>query len=164
MRILINVDSYCEENASHDAIVSTMMDAIKGDYYERVDDCDALILDCPNSVVLGTEEPARLIKEACRWNDDIRKELCHAIEALYAKHGKDLAEADTLDTADVYRLKCASLAANDDFYEFADQQIRIDNPYLGEHSNSWRSILRPQELQAIIEHPENYAIFDVYVK
>ena len=56
MRILINIDNYCDENASHDEIVSAMMDAIKGDYYDRADDCDAEILDRPNSVILGMEE------------------------------------------------------------------------------------------------------------
>ena len=164
MRILINIDNYCDENASHDEIVSAMMDAIKGDYYDRADDCDAEILDRPNSVILGMEEPVRLIDEARRWNNDIRTELARSIELLYKKYGENLAEADLLNTVEIYRLKCAAMAANDDFYEYADQQVRIDNPYLGEHSNIWRSVLMPQELQAIIEHPENYAIFDVYVK
>lgn len=164
MKILINIDAYCDEGASHDEIVSTMMDVIKSDYYDRVNDCDACILDRPNSVILGMEEPVRLIEEAHRWNKDICTELHRSIELLHKKFGENLAEADLLDTVEIYRLKCAAMAANDDFYEYADQQVRIDNPYLGEHSNIWRSVLLPQELQAIIEHPENYAIFDVYVK
>ena len=164
MKILINIAAYCDEGASHDEIVSTMMDAIKSDYYDTVDDSDVRILDRPNNVILGQEEPVQLIEDARRWNKDIRTELQRSIELLYKKFGENLAEADLLNTAEIYRLKCAAMAANDDFYEYADQQVRIDNPYLGEHSNIWRSVLLPEELQAIIEHPDNYAIFDVYVK
>lgn len=119
----------------------------------------------PESVIFGKEKPDELIKAARNWNLSIQTNLLSALERFILPFGNPnncQPEDIPLDNNTTYALKCAAMAADDDFYEFADKALYI--PLAENGALYFRTILRQDELARIEAVPENYLIIEIPAK
>lgn len=104
--------------------------------------------------IFGRETPKTIVQEAEKWNDRLRTNVLAAMSDVVT-----LVEPIPLDTPATYELKKAAIALDNSFYAFADYATLLSNDHA-----CLTAIVRDEHLQTIREHPENYAIIEVYPK
>lgn len=156
------------EDESREDIIQFTARILEVAYADSVKDSEAyLAMDFiePESVIFGKEEPDKLIEAAQNWNLDIQRELLTALERFILPHGmlSNCGPEDIpLDNNETYALKCAAMAADNDFYDFADKALYI--PLEESGALYFRTILRQDELARIEATPENYLIIEIPAK
>ncbi len=122
------------------------------------------------SVVLGRDDPDRVKAIAFRWNDDIRKAFAQAVNALtpggllltsHLPEGlDDMALTLPLDNQKTFAVSLAARALDNHWHAFGTYGAYLPNdmgyPY-------WRVTLDDGTLQAVTDHPEDYAMATVSV-
>lgn len=110
--------------------------------------------------VFGNDEadPQMIQAEAANWNLRLRADFEKALTAVkdYAGNGY---RGMPLCNMQTYFLKKAAMALDNTFYAFADYATLLDSGH-----TCLRAVISEEDLARIIEHPENYAIIEVYPK
>ena len=168
MIFLTKIPGCIFEDESREDTIQLAARILEVAYADSVKDPEAyLAMDFiePESVIFGKEKPDKLIEAAQNWNLDIQRELLTALERFILPHGmldNCRPEDIPLDNDITYALKCAAMAADNDFYTFADKALYI--PLEENGALYFRTILRKDELARIEAVPEKYLIIEIPVK
>lgn len=108
--------------------------------------------------IFGSKHPNEIVNAAKTWNRRIEQEFTQAMLGLIAETGPE----DNLDrhwlgagAPAIYRMKCAATALDSAFYPFAEQMLFLSN-------SQFTAVLQPDERNAILAHPERFALINVY--
>lgn len=155
MRCLVNIETLANEDRTarnvFKIVKSLYEDStdVRDSYlYEPDDDSD---IDC----IFGSEHPDIILENAQSWNQKIVNDLNRCIKQEYTADDLD---SDTYNPL-LYDLKKAAMAADNDFYAFADYATAIDPDQA-----IFRTTLSKKESLAVFAHPENYALIEMYPK
>lgn len=99
-----------------------------------------------------------MIREASAWNQRIREDFCRTLDNLCAERANN-AGVFPLDNQITYELKKAAMALDNDFYSHAELAT-----CLGEMQDYFNTAIKAEELAAILQNPENYALIEVWPK
>lgn len=123
-------------------------------YVPDADDYD----DC----IIGAIEPERLKKAVIKWNPSIGQALLRAIEKFLDTRNKDYGQvALQLDTETTYELKKAAIAADNNFFDYADHFVALPN----ENGFTYlQTVIQDRDFAKIMAAPEKYAIIEIQVK
>lgn len=151
------------------AVCQRLHELVKLEVEEHLADPEAYVVDYDGDMIghiLGAVEPEQLRSAAAEWNSNIRRNLLLAIGQLIEDVGQMGVAATNsntlwLDSATTYNLKKAALAADNCFFDFAEDILNLPNDmgytYLS-------AIISDQQLAAIMAAPEQYAILPIWVK
>lgn len=137
--------------------VSKVFDAVSEVYNDCCGVSDAYLASQePHEIqcIFGREAPKTIVQEAEKWNDRLRTDFLAAMSDVVT-----LVDPIPLATIATYELKKAAMALDNSFYAFADYATLLSDDHA-----CLTAIVRDDHLQAIREHPENYAIIEVYPK
>ena len=155
MKILVEVPAFTDLKESRATQQRDLLDALKAEYKEDASCSDASLATdwCDeNSFVFGADDPYKILHVAEKWNDNISARLHRAVVAFQ----------QTDSQTALYDLKKAAMAANDDFYSFADEAVLITEMN-GNHY--WlHPLLHAEQHEKIKAHPEWFALVEVAAK
>ena len=156
-------EPYLEADMPRSQKIKSLLSILSDAYNTYADDDEAyLAVDFVDEgdVILGTEDPQAILDASVGWNAKIMNNLHEAIsEYLTASKGNNGA---ALNAASVYALKKAAMAADDDFYSFAEDALYI--PAEKSHALYFRTVLSAADRMGIRARPESYALLEVGVK
>lgn len=170
MKVLIKIKSEREPEQTPDQLAKALFNRLQNAYLDQSGDREAYLLQpdvCGEhtaeilSFVDGMENPETLKKEAENWNHELEASFTMALRNLECTlKRKPNMDAKWLNAPDplLYDLKKAAMALNDDFYCFAECATLIDI------HDTLQCRLDSKEKNDILEHPENYAILQVWPK
>lgn len=168
MRILIDITPYCDNTDSRDSMIQTLADVLSVACNEEAADKEAyLAVDALDDTcaVFGMDNPEAILCAAQEWNKQIQADLRAAITEFTKTLDVFSAACDTrasLDTSATYNLKKAAMAADNDFYSFAEYALYIPNAKNG--ALYFRTVLEAEDLQCIQSFPKKYAIIEIEAK
>ena len=115
------------------------------------------------SLVDGRTDPEKIKAMAAGWNTEIDVAFADALAALVATAPDADAMgrihySETEDRSKIYDLKKAVLALDGCFYCFAERALLVGD------ERCFTTLLRPEELERILDRPEDYASIEVYAK
>lgn len=143
-----------------------IFEAVKDEYETRAADREAYLYENydEDRFLFGAVKPEALIARANAWNQEIREEFLRCLKAVYKPDANGIlpnAKDLPMDTAETYALRKAAQELDNSCSDYADHAVYMANsqgfPY-------FRVILSDAELRDIREHPQNYAIVEVYPK
>lgn len=160
MKVLIRLERFgCGlDGETLEEKARTLFETVRNIYNNCANDDEAYLIDEFSDCVFGEHEPERVIGEASAWNQRIREDFRRALAQLYAERSKN-AGVLPLDNQITYELKKAAMALDNDFYSFAELAT-----CLGEKQDYFNSVIKGEELAAIQQNPENYALIEVWPK
>lgn len=168
MRILMDITPYCDSTDPRDSMIQTLADVLSVAYNEEAADKEAyLAVDALNDTctIFGMDNPEEILYAARDWNDQLRTDLQVAITEFSKMIDASRTDGGTkvgLDNAATYNLKKAAMAADNDFYSFAEYALYIPNARNG--ALYFRTVLEAEDLQLIQAFPEKYAIIEIEAK
>lgn len=169
MEVLIRLPKeLSEQNLSPNELAETLHKQVCQLYNESVSDSEAYIQSIPAGVlpsrhlelVAGTIDPESIKSIGQSWNDTQSEAFTRAIKNVYEHAGRTSGQTlwHTAPKTDIYVLKKAAMALDDDFYDFADRALLVDK------YGRFTTILTADEICEITEHPEQFACITVYPK
>lgn len=167
MIILCKTPDYLKDEPN-DLVLNKTLSMLYDEYCEYTDDSEAyLVTDYVSldDVIFGKDQPEQLKKIAKHWNDDIYSELIAALKSFITSSGGTLDALTPIainsDSWELYRLKKAVIAANNDWHDFADKMTYICT----QNGNAFfNPLLTEENLNDILMHPEEYIVVEVPVK
>lgn len=170
MKLLIRIPDWMREDApSADLLAHALFQKASDAYNGHTTDTEAYLRPIPDGespssylkLIDGTAKPDDIRTMAREMNDRICDRFTQALSELY-HHTKKKPNGEPLwlsapDT-DIYALKKAAMALDNDFFTFAESGILID-----EH-DCLATRLSSEEIKAIALHPEQFASITVYAK
>ena len=168
MRILMDITPYCDSTDPRDSMIQTLVDVLSVAYNEEAADKEAyLAVDALDDTctIFGMDNPEAILCAARGWNDQLRTDLQVALTEFTKTLDASRIDCNTragLDNAATYNLKKAAMAADNDFYSFAEHALYIPNARNG--ALYFRTVLEAEDLQCIQEFPEKYAIVEIEAK
>lgn len=168
MRILMYAAPYIDPDTPRTQQIYTLLHVLKDAYNEEADDSEAfLAIDhtWDDDVIFGSDDPQAILDAAKDWNTNILNNLRDAMNAYVSSFEKTLADKDPLSVLDntaTYGLKKAAMAADNDFYSFADDALYI--PVAGIGATYYHTVLSQADLALIRQEPESFAILEVPAK
>ena len=159
MRILVNISELCPETCPAEELQEEIVSLLRNLYNDCADDEEAYLRDEADEVVLGRDKPDARIREAEHWNDKIRRDFDIALSQM--EQQKDKTGLWPVDDQTTYALKKAAMAIDDDFYSFSE--YAVTRPLTGA-PRYLEVVVRPEELEFIRRHPEQFAIVDIAAK
>lgn len=155
MKILINVAAFSDLSESKAIQQNDLLQALQNEYCGSVtDSCAYLVIEwCDeNNFTFGADDPSKILQVAEKWNDNITARLHRAVVVFQQTNSEPA----------LYDLKKAVMAADDDFYLFADEAVLIPE---GEEGECWlHPLLHEDQHDQIKAHPEWFALVEVAAK
>lgn len=140
------------------SVLDSIFTAVNEIYEERTEDSDMPLLEMRGArlfseVLLGAEEPARLIKEAVTWNETIRKTVLDAI-----REAKPLLEEGEVTGRHTTRLWKAAMMADNCWSDCSTYGVlRVS------HGDRYFKVMMPDSMvYDICQNPKDYIIIVVY--
>lgn len=153
-------------NGVTEEVCKSIFDALKEEYQDRSADKEAYLYEDYDEkrFLFGVVDPVALIARSNAWNQEIKEEFLRCLKGVYKKGAYDIlpkAEDLPMDTNETYALRKAAQELDNSWFDYADHAVYMANsqgfPY-------FRVILSDDELKAIRERPQDYAIVEVYPK
>jgi len=168
MRILMYVEPYLDPDFSRPQKIYTLLHVLKDAYNEDADDAEAyLAIDhvMDDDIIFGSDDPQAILDAALDWNNRLSNNLREAVIGYVSSFNKNNGHDNpfaALDNTATYELKKAAMAADNDFYSFADDALYI--PVAGIGATDFRTVLSPADLALIQQEPQAFAILEVPAK
>lgn len=153
-------------NGATEEVRKSIFDALKEEYLDRAADKEAYLYEdyAEERFLFGTVDSAALIARSNAWNQEIKEEFLRRLKVIYKADAYGIlpkAENLPMDTSETYALRKAAQELDNLWFDYADHAVYMANsqgfPY-------FRVILSDDELKAIRERPQDYAIVEVYPK
>lgn len=167
MKVLIKAaDSRVSGESANDLAIS-LFNRINENYLDQSGDNEAYLLNPEGKsdsaaedmfLIDGMEKPEEIVKEAAGWNKTLEDAFSKALEAVRADVKNTPGAWLNANYVKIYQLKKAAMALDDDFYEFAESAVLIDD-HVG-----LKCRITEEELNDIKAHPDDYAIVHVWPK
>jgi hypothetical protein len=164
MRILTSIKKYMEEDASNKEILHDVLSLLQDAFWMSAQDKEvsfAIDLVEESDVIFGKDHPEQLTAAVEKWNENIVATLVNELKSFIQANPEWDKGHIKLESRATYGLKKAAIAADDGWYDFADQAVFLENmfgfPY-------FRQILDDKQIQHIVRNPGDYIIVDVPVK
>lgn len=167
MKILIKAADLRVSGESANDLAISLFNRINADYLDQTADGEVYLLNPKDKsdtaaedmfLIDGKEKPEEIVKEALDWNKGLEDAFSKALEAVQADVKNTLGAWLNAKYTNIYRLKKAVMALDDDFYEFAESAVLIDD-HVG-----LRCRITEEQLNDIKAHPDDYAIVHVWPK
>ena len=152
VKVFVELSSYnCEPslNAVYDLGCELYQDTIREGYLVHTD---------PQAAVqLGCDHPDLIRAKALKWN----KEICEEYRSALAAYQKMCSQSGQmlLNNCQTYRLKKATINLDGCFRQYCKFATAMNGDIYLENA-----VLTEEQVQAIQEHPENYAICELIEK
>lgn len=150
MKLFIHVYSMLEAKAGYD-ILGEAQAAVKEQLLNEGVSKTSELANC----IFGSIQPEIVKAEANTWNDSIRSDLLCAVAEI-----KESASGGVvpLDTEHTFHLSLAARAADNNFTPFGKYGVLDDN---GCGWPTFSVVLSFEQIQDIMENPENWMVADI---
>lgn len=168
MRILMYTEPYLDAEHTRPQQIYTLLHVLKDAYNEEADDDEAyLSIDhvADDDIIFGSDDPQAILDVVKDWNDMVVDNLREALNGYVVSFNKNKGHDNplaVLDNTATYELKKAAMAADNDFYSFADNALYI--PVSGIGATYFHTVLSNADLALVRQEPENFAILEVPAK
>lgn len=168
MRILMYAEPYLDPEFSRPQQIYTLLRILKDAYNEDAEDDEAyLAVDhvMDDDIIFGSDDPQAILDMANGWNLSVLENLRKAINGYIMAYDKEKASKDAyaaLNNTATYELKKAAMAADNDFYTFAEAAFYI--PTGETRAAYFRTVLSNADMALIQSEPENFVILEVAAK
>ena len=167
MRILMHATPYLEGCTTREEKIRALAEVLSAEYNEAVSDPDAyLAIDYieDENVCFGSDDAKGILDAAGTWNERLRNNLRSAVISYIDAFRRvdDPSSCESLNTTDTYALKKAAMAADNDFYTFAEEALLIPRQETG--ALYFRTVLEPADLKLIHTVPQEFVLLEIPVK
>lgn len=164
IQVLTNIDGICTYIQDEETKTKQLKLALEKAYHEAVTDPETYVVGIED-VYYGDANPKTIKELADEWNLRIHARLNHAIgQYLLTEPAQNYNKV--LGNVQTYELVKAAMAANDEMHDYARELLfNMVSEHDPEDTNwVFKSVMRPYQLQHIMEHPEQYAVCNLIVK
>lgn len=155
MKILIDVATFCDINESRPQQRDELLRSLQNEYCDSVSCPDAYLATdycTEDNFIFGADAPETIREAAENWNNGIEARLWATIK-IFQRMPRE---------TNLYDLKKAVMAADDDLYTFADEAVLIpeeEGSYYYMHPK-----LHDDQYDRVIQNPAGFAIVEVAAK
>lgn len=156
------------DEATTEILAHGLFDRLQETYCDYADDSEAYLHEPDDTgsyvedmeLVLGADDPGKIRSIAEGWNMSLAQEMERVLSKIQACQADGIHGARrwlSAATVDLYELKKAAMALDNDFYSFADKCLLLCGHPTARFSND-------AELAPVLADPGSYAVVAVYPK
>lgn len=167
MRVLMKIpDSILTRNLPAAKLARELFSIVSYHYNEECGDSEAYLQVPANdenlaedmALLNGRYDPDKITAMAKEWNNQLAEDFERVLaQALATQACPGSARWLTIPSPQIYELKKAIMALDNDFYAFAEQALLVNSKYI-------TTRLQAEELNDILAHPDSYATITVHPK
>lgn len=148
--------------ADMDQVRYIVWESLKALFEDYSDDSGTYIasVDLADNFVFGALEPQKMVEAAKSWNLDIKKQFLAALGKL-GTVDPAAPEQLPLDNSETYDMHKAARELDDNWWCYAEHGVYLPNNYGYPY---FTVILKDAQAADMAAHPEDYVIYNAYIK